>query len=200
MLDPFLINKAYAKVVDGAIVEYPVFTNHILNRAEPIEWYTEVTYDAKPEVPAYHYAEEVPVVEGTKVKVSYTVKPLNLSSLLRHVNPVDLFMPSSTPSVSIEEVDPAAIDRIRALATIHVQERLDAFAQAKGYDTLLSCTSYKDSTVIQFSTEASIAIALRDQVWGALYTYFENVLAGTQPVPATIADIEAALPSFTWPQ
>lgn len=199
MLDTVMLNKAYAKIAGGVIVEYPVYGQHIVNRAEPLEWYTEVVYDARPVVPAYHYAEEVPAVDGDKVRISYVIKALHLSSLLRHINPADLFMPVSAAPVVIGDVDPTAIERIKALTTIHVQEKLDAFAQAKGYDNLLSCTSYKDSTVVQFSTEASIAIALRDQVWGALYTYFEAVTAGTKPVPVSINDIESELPAFVWP-
>ncbi len=199
MLDPLMLNKTYARVANGVITEYPVYGQHIQNRSEPLDWYTEVVYDARPAVPAYHYAQEMPVVEGTKVRVSYVVKALDLSSLLKHINPSDLFMPGMSTPVDIADVDPTAIDRIKALATIHVQEQLDAFAQAKGYDNLLSCTSYKDSTVVQFSTEASIAIQLRDQVWGALYQYFEDVTTGTKPVPVSINDIAAELPAFVWP-
>lgn len=198
MSDPVLLNKAYAKVTNGIITEYPVYTQHITNRGEPLDWYTEVVYEAKPEIPAYHYAQEIPYVDGVIVRVRYEIKPLDLSALLRHINPVDLFMPNATP-VTIQDVAPADIERIKQLATIHIQEQLDAFAQAKGYDNMLSATSYKDSTVVQFSTEASIAIAMRDQIWGSLYTYFESVLAGTTTVPASIQDIMAALPALEWP-
>lgn len=197
-IDPTQPNKVYARIAGNEILEYPVTALHIQNRGEPLDWYTEVTYDPKPTIPTFHYAREIPRVVDGKVRVSYQVEALTLSSLLRQINPIDPLNPLSAP-VDIANVDPEAINTIKALTTQHVQQKLDAFALEKGYDNLLSATSYKDSSVVQFSTEATIAIQLRDQVWGALYTYFDAVVAGTQPVPATIADIEAQLPAFTWP-
>lgn len=198
MSDPVALNKAYAKVSNGVIVEYPVFAQHILNRSEPLSWYTEVVYDAKPTIPPYHYAQEIPRIEADKVIVSYELKALDLSSLLKHINPSNLFTPGQ-PLVTIEDILPADLDRIKQLAILHIQNKLDAFAQVKGYDNLLSATSYKDSTVIQFSTEASIAIALRDQVWGSLYTYLDDITTGVKPIPGSIDEIEAELPALVWP-
>lgn len=203
-IDPTQPNKVYARIDGLTITEYPVSALHIQNRGEPIDWYTEVSFDPKPVIPTFHYAREIPRVvqtaTGTQVRVSYQVEALTLSNLLRLISPADATaLPGAVTPPNIADVDPSAIETIKALTTQHVQQKLDAFAQEKGYDNLLSATSYKDSTVIQFSTEATIAIALRDQVWGALYTYFDGVLAGTNPVPTSIADIEAGLPAFVWP-
>jgi len=202
MIDPLQPSTTYARIDGLTILEYPVSALHIQNRGEPLEWYTEVQYDPKPQIATFHYARELPRVvqtpSGAKVQVSYQVEAFTLSNLLSQISPMSM-MPSATTPVAIADVDPAAIETIRTLATLHVQQRLDKFAQDKGYDNLLAATSYKDSSVIAFSTEATIAIQLRDQVWGALYTYFNAVIIGTQPVPTSIADIEAQLPAFSWP-
>lgn len=188
----------YARVENGVITEYPVYDYHIVNRGEPIDWYTPVHFSARPVIPPFHYAREIPTIVGTEVHVSYVVEALDLNALLRHISPQDLMFSSQITPANIADIDPEAIARIKQLVTIHVQQKLDAFAQEKGYDNLLAAISYKDSTVVQFSTEATTAIQLRDQVWNGLYAYFEQVIDGTQPVPTSIQDIESYLPAFTW--
>lgn len=195
--DPLQSQQIYAKTDGLLILEYPVTSTHIQNRGEPIEWYTPVFYDVKPEIPAFHYAREIPTVIGNHVQVSYAIEPHGLADILRQLSPPDA-MGLATAPVNIANVDPVAIARIKELAVVWVQEKLDAFARTRGYDSLLSVASYVGSSVLQFSTEGQVAIQLRDQVWSALYTYFDDVLVDLQPFPRTVSEIEASLPPFVW--
>ena len=200
ILDPLSQNNLiYAKVVNGEIVEYPVYKVHINNRQEPISDYNLVSFDAKPVVPPFHYAREVPRYENGQVHVGYSIEAFSLQDILSQIAIPSAGGIGLPTAPVITDVPVETIDRIKALTTIHVQSKLDTFAQEKGYDNLLSATSYKDSSVVQFSTEATIAIQLRDQVWGSLYTYIQAVEAGTKPVPVSVAEIEAQLPAFVWP-
>lgn len=89
--------------------------------------------------------------------------------------------------------------QIQAEIVEDVQGRLDAFAQTRGYDSILSACSYVTSTVPKFATEAQYCVESRDATWGALYAGLAEVLAGTRPMPTSIADVLPFLPALEWP-
>lgn len=90
-------------------------------------------------------------------------------------------------------------EQIVATFVAQIQERLDAFARTRNYDSILSACTYATSTVPKFAAEGQAAVNLRDATWAAAYQLLDEVLAGTRPAPASIADIEADLPQLEWP-
>ena len=78
-----------------------------------------------------------------------------------------------------------------------VQNRLDTFAQARGYDNILSACTYANSSVTKFKNEADYCIAQRDATWTTLYSILADVEAGIRTV-TSFADIEAELPILIW--
>lgn len=88
---------------------------------------------------------------------------------------------------------------IAALIVAATQARLDAFAQARNYDGILSAATYAASAVPKFAAEGQYAITVRDQTWAALYTLMGAVQAGTHPMPSGFADVEPLLPALAWP-
>lgn len=79
------------------------------------------------------------------------------------------------------------------------QQRLDTFAQERGYDNILSACTYASSSVVKFSTEGQYCVDARDATWDALLTMLAEVQAGTRPRPSGYADIEPDLPVLVWP-
>lgn len=88
---------------------------------------------------------------------------------------------------------------IQANIISSVQSRLDAFAQTKFYDGILSACTYATSSVPKFMVEGQYAVTARDATWSAANSILEAVLAGTRPVPSGYAEIEPELPMLTWP-
>lgn len=88
----------------------------------------------------------------------------------------------------------ALIDAITNAA----QSRLDTFASTRGYDGILSATTYASSTALKFAQEGQDAVNLRDSTWAALYAIMAEVTAGTRPMPTGFADIEPDLPILAW--
>ena len=129
------------------------------------------------EYPAYGIIEVDREVDGSSERVDVTVDP--------HV--IVPFIPAKTP------------EQIKAEILAATQQRLDEFAESRGYDGILSAASYVTSTVEQFATEGQRAVNLRDQTWAALYAMLAEVIAGTRSMPAGYADIEAELPTLEWP-
>lgn len=89
--------------------------------------------------------------------------------------------------------------QLQAQTVTATQARLDDFARTRNYDGILSAATYATSSSAQFSAEGQYAVQARDATWAALYTILADVQAGTRPMPAGYADIEAELPVLAWP-
>lgn len=79
------------------------------------------------------------------------------------------------------------------------QARLDTFSQTRNYDGILSACTYATSAVPKFQAEGQYCVQARDSTWAALYSILAEVEAGTRPIPAGFADVEADLPALAWP-
>lgn len=79
------------------------------------------------------------------------------------------------------------------------QTRLDAFARTRNYDDIKSASGYAGCSVQRFDTEGTYCRDARAETWAALYAMLEEVNAGTRPIPASLADLEAELPELAWP-
>ena len=90
-------------------------------------------------------------------------------------------------------------DEIRVYVVLATQARLDDFARTRAYDGILSACTYATSSVPKFATEGQYAVTARDATWAALYAFMDSVIAGTQPMPSSFADVEPFLPTLTWP-
>jgi hypothetical protein len=101
------------------------------------------------------------------------------------------FAPAVPPSPTPEQ--------IIASLTAQIQKRLDDFAKTRNYDGILSACTYATSTVPKFATEGQYCVQARDATWATGYALMDEVLAGTRPVPSSIADIESELPALAWP-
>lgn len=192
--------EVYARVENRQIVEYPVYHLHIVNRAHPFEWYQKVIFDQKPITPDFHYLQEVPVLQiNNEVHVTYVPVAMTLRDLLAIIYPQTIAGDNQEiEAIDISTVDEKLINRIVELVRQHVQKLLDAFAQQRGYDGIVSAVSYANSSVQQFANEGQRALQKRDEAWTNMYAYIAEVKAGSKPVPKSVSEIEAELPALTW--
>lgn len=79
------------------------------------------------------------------------------------------------------------------------QAYLDAFAQTRGYDGILSLVSYISSTSPKFASEAQYGLESRDATWQKVYEIIEQIKVGTRPRQTRFIDIVAELPPLQWP-
>jgi hypothetical protein len=80
------------------------------------------------------------------------------------------------------------------------QQRLDEFAQTRGYDGVLSLCTYASSANSKFQQEGQYGVEVRDATWAKLYEILAEVQEGTRPIPSSYADIENELPALVWPE
>ena len=90
--------------------------------------------------------------------------------------------------------EPIPPDQLLAQIVQATQTRLDAFAQGRNYDGILSACSYATSTVPKFQAEGQYCVQARDATWAALYAILAQVQAGERPLPQGYAALEAQLP------
>jgi hypothetical protein len=111
-----------------------------------------------------------------------------------------LYVQSDWAQMHIDEMNarpkPPGLQDVVTSAT---QARLDAFAQTRNYDGILSACTYASSTVLKFAKEGQYAVNARDATWSALYTLLGEVQAGTKPAPDGFKDVEPLLPVLVWP-
>jgi len=190
----------FARVKDGKIIEFPVYRLHIKNRAHPIDWYTPVKEIGKEEtLPPFSYQQRTVELIGSEVIATYTTKEYSLAELLTQLNRgMDSILGREIESPKIEELDPALVAQVYKLTSEYATSKLNAFAQERGYDDIYTLCDYRDSMFDKFRIEGLRGYQLRDQVWIALTTYFEEVQNGTKPVPVSISEIDAVFPAMTW--
>ncbi|TDX29096.1 hypothetical protein DFO67_108140 [Modicisalibacter xianhensis] len=97
-----------------------------------------------------------------------------------------------------EEIQSAEEARITAELTRHIQEHLDATAQQRRYDGILSLCTYATSVNAKFAAEGQAGVEWRDAVWAKGYELLAQAQAGQISVP-TKDDLIAMLPAFQWP-
>ena len=190
----------FARIKDGKIIEFPVYRLHIKNRAHPIDWYTPVKEIGKEEtLPPFSYQQRTVELVGIEVIATYTTKEYSLAELLNQLNRgMDPVLGREVQAPKIEELDPALVAQVYKLTSEYATSKLNAFAQERGYDNIYTLCDYRDSMFDKFRIEGLRGYQLRDQVWIALTTYFEEVQNGTKPVPVSISEIDAVFPAMTW--
>lgn len=106
---------------------------------------------------------------------------------------------SAIPPAPVPPTEEQAAQALQAAIVSATQARLDAFAQTRAYDGILSACTYAASSVPRFAAEGQCAVDVRDATWSALYQLLADVQAGARPMPAGFADVEPLLPALAWP-
>jgi hypothetical protein len=100
----------------------------------------------------------------------------------------------------IIKIDPAKqAETIKNSITQATQDRLDAFAKTRNYDGILSACTYATSANPKFADEGQYCVESRDATWAKLYDIYEEVKAGTRPMPSGYDAIKGELPVLEWP-
>jgi hypothetical protein len=97
------------------------------------------------------------------------------------------------------EPAPPTPEQIKQQIVRDTQNRLDAFARTRNYDSILSACTYATSTNPKFSTEGQYCVEARDATWAKLYELYDEVKEGKRDMPEGYEDIETKLPVLEWP-
>jgi hypothetical protein len=90
-------------------------------------------------------------------------------------------------------------EQIESEIVVATQQRLDAFAQTRNYDGVLSACTYATDANPKFAAEGQYCVEARGATWTKLAEMLAEVQANTRPMPTGYADIEPELPTLVWP-
>lgn len=138
-----------------------------------------------------------PVDKWNKVQSEEILSLINTSGSGTFVPPIQS-IPVGVPPDSVLVGEVATPEMIKDSIIKAAQHSLDDFAKQKGYDSLLSATSYANSSIPSFMEDAKRAILLRDQTWAKLYEIMDEVKNGTRPMPESFETIKSELPDLRW--
>lgn len=80
-----------------------------------------------------------------------------------------------------------------------IQGHLDAVAQSRAYDGILSLCTYATSPSPKFAAEGQAGVAWRDACWTRGYEILAECLEGLRPIP-TPQELIIELPAMIWPE
>jgi len=92
----------------------------------------------------------------------------------------------------------AQMNVLKGEVTLKAQERLEEFAQQKGYDSIIYACSYISSSNTTFASEAQLASDVRDNMWMVLSTKLKEIEDGTSALPTTYEELYSIIPTPTW--
>lgn len=180
----------YALIQDGQVAKYP-YEFSDLRRDNP-----QVSYPAQP---TDETLESCNVYRVTPMlPPAYDPNSYKLVELLPVMVHGAWEQAWSVVPLDQDEVT-ARQQQVKAEITEQVQQRLDTFAQSRGYDNIVSACSYATSQHQKYGAEGRYCVQARENTWDALFAIEAEVVAGTRPLPNGYADIEAELPALVWP-
>lgn len=122
--------------------------------------------------------------------------------------------PECGPFERVERADPVQVDgkwvqgwqvvpwtpeEIQGHLVAVIQQHLDATAQSRAYDGILSLCTYATSPSARFAVEGQAGVEWRDACWTAGYQILAACQAGTRGIP-TPEELIAELPVMVWPE
>lgn len=196
--------QTYARVIDGKIVEWPVYKEYITRRGDPMSFYTPVIDNGPPAIGPYEITNSQAVFLGGQIVIQYTVTDMPLDMLLAKAwgvsSMIEVLQPMGTAPTAPDaaKIDPTLAAAIQTSVQTQVQQMLDNFAAEKGYSNIASLCGYFNSTIPNFALEGKIGLTVRDKTWAGLYAFLAQVTSGAAPFIKSFTDVQAILPPMSW--
>ena len=89
------------------------------------------------------------------------------------------------------------VEQISSVICLSVQNHIDSVMSERGYDSVISCISYINSSVERFKNDATVAKDWRDKVWVTCYKNIEKYKSGEIDI-LTSEDVINSLPKIKW--
>lgn len=176
-----------AKVVNGAVTQYPLFPSSLREEFPQTSFPSDLTSADLSDFGVFR------VTETPKPSADYTQVVQESQPVLVGGNWTQVWIVRD----ATEEEEEAAFNEIASEYEDAVQRHLDATARTRGYDNILSACSYAAGTHPKFSVEGRDCIAWRSAVWEHSFQIMADVRAKLRPIP-TIEQVIAELPEIAW--
>lgn len=109
-----------------------------------------------------------------------------------------LYGPQPTEQELLDQIPDLQLAYLQKQVEAAIRELVEAKPLERGYDNLITLTSYTTSSNAQWKSEADAFIAWRDSVFAYAYQTLADVQAELIPLPS-LEDFMAGVPTLTWP-
>lgn len=180
----------YIKVNNGIIDKYPYSIENLKQDNPNTSFPDKLTNEVLAEWNVYNVSTgELPIYDERMQKlVEQTPEFVN-----DNWQKVFAVVPLTTEEISERN------ETIKKEIIFQVQQRLDHFAQTRGYYNITSACSYATDPYFKFSQEGQYCINARSNTWLKVYQIFDDEKSGMRPMPQSYASIEPELPILEWP-
>lgn len=194
--------KIYARVEQGAVVQFPITISEINERNDPLETYLECFFAPSSRRPMPSLGERIvydPFILGPIVYVEEKLVKKSIEEMFTYLHEVaTLYDSENRAYLERSLITPELYTAFEDVVKVKVQACLDEFAQSRGYDSFGSVVGYLSSTYEKYRAEALRAAHLRDLIWPVLYERFNGIIDGTFPIPNNWGEVHQYLPALTW--
>lgn len=170
-------------------LEYPLTESTIKQRHKNISWpvifkptdeYAEVVDTPKPpyDLSTSYVVESTPIDDNGTWKKTWEI--VSISPVLA------------------QERRAKKYSNFETIVQIYVQNKLDAFAKTRGYESILSACTYATSSIDSFRIEGQRCIVLRDGMWAKAFQILNDCFSGARPIYESIEPVEAEFPRLSW--
>ncbi len=192
-------HNLYCRISEtGQIIEYPVYRQHIINRAHPFEWYTPVYESPVPTTDEFQTIQSTPLVAISSsgsyfVTLQHKVVMKQYEALVKQLPENDVDIDLGSPLVTA----------IKAAIVAKIEQNLNAFAAQKQYgsektEPIEAAAKYAVGNDPRFGPEGRYIVDKVGATWRSLYAYMEKVTLGTEPFPREFKAVEENLPTLSW--
>lgn len=171
--------------------------NSVMTVADLTEFYPNTSFDEDGPSPDFIAQEGIYFIDNT---LSFDPTTQKLSNVTPYIDGL-IVRTKSVVQLTQGELDEMALRKSGQVIDDFKKEaskRLDEFAQSRGYDNIISLTTYMTSNNPDYVAEATRGIYLRDEWWSTLTMLMNEVLDGIRPLPATFDVLAVELPELTW--
>lgn len=193
------LNKEYARLANGRIIEYPVKCESIKESDIEQGLVKEVTVleNSFKVDKFYRVVSKLKIIDH--LPVLKNVQELKSLEELIQENYIEPLFPyfhleklgiSTVPFNVIQDM----VEAVREIGTVE----LNRFAQTRGYDDIISLISYKDDPFPRFAKEGQRGFELRSLYWSVFTLFNEGVVTGEIEFPRTVEGIVSMFPTLTW--
>lgn len=110
----------------------------------------------------------------------------------------DLYGPQPTEQSLLDQIPDLQLAYLQQQVEASIRELVEAKPLERGYDNLMTLTSYTTSSNAQWKAEAEAFIAWRDSIFEYSYQVLADVQAELISLPS-FDDFMAKVPTLTWP-
>lgn len=181
----------YARVKKGKITEFPVYSNEALS---PLDGYLSVV---EPEAAPLRKNEKS-ILKCTLVNGKPVAEYVIFNKTIKDILTENKFSYTENKDRKFSLYSVLEQKSILARIDSATNDILDIFAAERHYDSLQSCLSYANSSIMDYRKDAQHASDVRDITWSSVIEFKNKLKKDEVPVPVSMTELKSCFENVQW--